>query len=238
MEKIKGNGITKIKDYFKDWNIFEKTYLFGGLILSILSTIIFKGSIISTIYTITYLTNAILSSKGKVESYIFGFIGVFFYGIISYSQKYYGEILISIVLSIPIMIIGVISWFKNRDKENDVIIINTLSKTEITLAILSQVFMFFGYYYLLKYFNTSELIVSALSIVASTLAIYFGARRSEICYYFYIINDFIIITLWLIPIFQGNTPLVSVLMGPLLLFINDIYRVYNWNKLKKEQNTR
>lgn len=33
-----------------------------------------------------------------------------------------------IVLSIPIMIVGFISWLKNRDKDSNVIIINDLSK--------------------------------------------------------------------------------------------------------------
>ena len=45
-------------------------------------------------------------------------------------------------------------WFKNRDKDSNVIIINDLSKKEILLALLSQVVMFWGYYYLLKIFNT------------------------------------------------------------------------------------
>ena len=99
--------------------------------------------------------------------------------------------------------------------------------------------MFWGYYFLLRIFNTELLVIRSLSIVASSLAIYFDATRSELAYYCYIINYFIIFTLWLIPIIiNGETPLISVLIGPILLFIHDVYGVYNWRRLKKKQNKR
>ena len=222
-----------IKNYFKDWNLYEKLYLIVGILTTILVTIITKSSIISMLYVITYITNALLSSKGKPECYIFGFIGILFYGYLSFEQKYYGELLIILFMSIPVMIMGVISWLRNRDDET--IIINTLSKKEIILVLLSQVIMFFGYYYILKLFNTSMLVVSTLSIIMSLLALYFGSRRSELCYYFYILNDIVGITLWLMPILNGEKAMFSVIFGPILLFINDIYGIYNWKRLKKKQ---
>lgn len=36
------------------------------------------------------------------------------------------------------MIIGIISWIKNQDKEDDVVIINTLPKKEVIIAFSSQ----------------------------------------------------------------------------------------------------
>lgn len=59
-----------IYNYFKDWNLFEKLYLFVGIVVGILTSIIFNGTIIDSLYTITYLTTAILMSKGKVESFL------------------------------------------------------------------------------------------------------------------------------------------------------------------------
>ena len=144
-----------IKNYFKDWNLYEKLYLSLGIITTVLVTIISKSSIISMLYVITYITNALLSSKGKPECYIFGFTGIIFYGYLSYQQKYFGELIIIVFMSIPVMIMGVISWLRNRDDET--IIINTLSKKEILLALLSQVIMFFGYYYILKLFQNAYL---------------------------------------------------------------------------------
>ena len=87
------------------------------------------------------------------------------------------------------MIIGIISWLRHQDKEDDVVIINTLSKKEIILVIGSQLFLFWAYYFLLKMFNTDLLILSSCSIVTSVLASYFEARRSELSLFCYIAND-------------------------------------------------
>ena len=224
-----------IYNYFKDWNLFEKLYLFVGIVVGILTSIIFNGTIIDSLYTITYLTTAILMSKGKVESYFIGIISVFFYGIVSYNQGYYGELLITIFLTFPMMIIGIISWLKHQDKDEDVVIISSLSKKEIVFAFSSQLILFWVYYFLLKAFNTDLLMISSLSIVTSVLATYFEARRSELSLFCYVANDLILITLWTIPIINGDTSLISVLIGPMLLLVNDIYGSYNWKRLKDIQ---
>lgn len=227
-----------IYNYFKDWNLFEKLYLFVGIVVGILTSIIFNGTIIDSLYTITYLTTAILMSKGKVESYFIGIISVSFYGIVSYNQGYYGELLITIFLTFPMMIIGIISWLKHQDKDEDVVIISSLSKKEIVFAFSSQLILFWVYYFLLKAFNTDLLMISSLSIVTSVLATYFEARRSELSLFCYVANDLILITLWMIPIINGVTSLISVLIGPMLLLVNDIYGSYNWKRLKDIQKEK
>ena len=224
-----------IYNYFKDWNLFEKLYLFVGIVVGILTSIIFNGTIIDSLYTITYLTTAILMSKGKVESYFIGIISVFFYGIVSYNQGYYGELFITIFLTFPMMIIGIVSWLKHQDKDEDVVIISSLSKKEIVFAFSSQLILFWVYYFLLKAFNTDLLMISSLSIVTSVLATYFEARRSKLSLFCYVANDLILITLWMIPIINGDTSLISVLIGPMLLLVNDIYGSYNWKRLKDIQ---
>lgn len=227
-----------IYNYFKDWNLFEKLYLFVGIVVGILTSIIFNGTIIDSLYTITYLTTAILMSKGKVESYFIGIIGVFFYGIVSYNQGYCGELLITIFLTFPMMIIGIVSWLKHQDKDEDVVIISSLSKKEIVFAFSSQLILFWVYYFLLKAFNKDLLMISSLSIVTSVLATYFEARRSELSLFCYVANDLILITLWMIPIINGDTSLISVLIGPMLLLVNDIYGSYNWKRLKDIQKEK
>lgn len=227
-----------IKKYFEDWNKFEKSFLICGLLTSIISAIIFNGTVIDTLYTSLYLITALLMSKGKVESYFVGFVSVFFYGIVSYNQGYYGELIITAFLTFPIMIIGIISWLRHQDKEDDTVIISSLSKKEITIVLLSQLVLFWIYYFILKAFNTDLLVISTISVVTSVLASYFEARRSELSLFCYIANDLVIITLWSIPIINGQTEIISVLVGPILLLINDIYGSYNWNKLKKQQKEK
>ena len=227
--------IRRIREYFNDWTKFELFFLFFGLSISILSTIIFSGSIIDSLYTSLYFVTALLMAKGKVECYFVGFISVFFYAIISYNQGYYGELLITAFLTFPIMIIGIISWLRHQDKDDNIVLISTLSKKELFLSLILQIPLFFIYYLILKLFNTDLLILSTLSIVTSVLASYYEARRSELSLPCYIANDLVIISLWMIPIINGDTALISVLVGPCLLLMNDIYGTYNWQRLKKKQ---
>lgn len=94
---------------------------------------------------------------------------------------------------------------------------------------------FIGIYWLLKIFDTKELFISSLSVVSSLFAIYLGIRRSKYSFYFYIMNDFILIMLWGIPVLNGMLSLIPMVFNPIINFINDSYGIYNWNKLEEMQ---
>jgi nicotinamide mononucleotide transporter PnuC len=219
---------------FKDWNIFEKLFLLLGTLTACILTFVFKGTWIDLGYTLLYFWTALLLAKGKYACYIIGIISVFFYAYISYTNSYFGEVIIALCCTLPLMIVGLINWLKHQDNTNTVII-KEITKKEIIIVLLSQVLMSFGYYYLLKTFNTNNLLVSTFSIVASIIATYLTARRSEYGFIGFIINDMILITLWSIPVIQGNTSIIPVVICPILLFINDIYGVINWKKIKNGQ---
>ena len=218
-----------------DWTNFEKTFLAFGILTAIATTIGFHGDLVNLLYVISYFVTALLMAKGKVACYFIGFFSTFFYAFVSYNQGYYGELLITLFLTLPIMIVGIISWLRHQNKEEKVVIINSLSKKEIAIAFILQIPLYAIYYLILKQFNTDMLILSALSIVTSVLASYFEARRSELSLWCYIANDLVIITLWLIPVIAGDTALVSVLVGPILLLMNDTYGAYNWRHMKQKQ---
>lgn len=223
-----------MKKLFIDWTKFEIVFLFVGTLLALILTPIFNGTIIDLLYTLLYFWTALLLAKGKYSCYIIGIISTFFYAYVSYTNSYYGEIIISMGCTLPLMIVGLVNWLKHQDNTNTVII-KEITKKELILVLISQVIMFGGYYYLLKYFNTNNLFVSTLSIVASLIATYLTARRSEYGFVGFIINDLILITLWGLPVITGNLSLIPVLLCPMLLLVNDIYGVYNWKRLKEKQ---
>ena len=219
---------------FKDWTKFEKWFLILGTIAAIALTIIFKATWIDLTYTLLYFWTALLLAKGKYFCYIIGIISTFFYAIVSYTNSYYGEVIIAMCCTLTLMIIGLINWLKHQDDTNTVIV-KEVTKKELLLLLVSQLIMFFGYYYLLKAFNTNNLLISTISVVASIIASYLSARRSEYCFVGFIINDLILIILWSIPLFSGNYNIIAIVICPVLLLINDIYGVYNWKRIKRKQ---
>lgn len=219
---------------FKNWTTFEKIFLVLGTIIACVLTFIFKGTWIDLGYTLLYFWTALLLAKGKYSCYIIGIISTFFYAFVSYSNSYYGEVIIAMCCTLPLMIIGLVNWLKHQDSTNTVII-KEITKKELIIVLISQVVLFYGYYSLLKFFNTNNLLVSTFSVIASVIATYLTARRSEHGFVGFIINDIILIVLWSIPVINGNTNIIPVLLCPTLLLINDIYGVYNWKRIKNKQ---
>ena len=218
----------------KEWTKFEKIFLVIGTIIALVLTFMFNGTWIDLGYTLLYFWTALLLAKGKYSCYIIGIISTFFYAYVSYSNSYYGEVIIAMCCTLPLMIVGLINWLKHQDNTNTVII-KEITKKELILVLLSQVIMFFGYFYLLKAFNTSNLLVSTFSVMASIIATYLTARRCEHGFVGFIINDLILIILWGIPVINGELNIIPVVLCPVLLLINDIYGVYNWKRIKKKQ---
>ena len=226
----------KLLNYFHDWNTFEKLYLIIGLTLTVVSTLINGSDALQLIYSSFFLINAILLSKGKAECYFFAIFGTICYIIISFRQHYYGETIINSCLYLPMAIYGLLRWQKSEKTEDNTVLIATLEKKKIIMVILSQLVMMFGYYFILNYFHTENIYLSVLSIMFSVMANYFQAQISVLSLYSYIGVDTVISIMWLIPILQGQTELITVLIAPVLLIISDIYGIYNWHKLQKEQN--
>lgn len=219
---------------FKGWNLFEKILIIVGTIVAVIITFVFKGTWIDLGYTLFYFWTAILLAKGKYSCYIIGILSTIFYSIVAYTNAYYGEVIMDMGGTLPLMIVGLVNWLKHQDNTNTVII-KDMTKKELIIMLLSQVILFTGYYYLLKAFNTANVLASTFSMTSGIIATYLTARRSEYGFIAFIINDIFLIILWGIPVVQGNLNIIPVVLCPILLLINDIYGVFNWKIIKKEQ---
>lgn len=219
----------------KDWTKFEKVLLFTSVILVVLVGIIFKAEILTTICSIVGIITALLLAKGKNLGQIFGLVIVALYSIVSFKNKYYGEVIIYLCIMLPMYIIGIISWLKHQNKETNSVEVNTIKIKEWIIVSIVSILAFIGIYFLLKTFNTSQLFISSLSVIDSLFAIYLGIRRSKYTFYFYIINDLILILLWGMPVVNGSIILLPMVFNPIINLINDSYGIYNWKKLEKLQ---
>ena len=179
---------------------------------------------------------ALLLAKGKNLGQVFGIVITILYSIVSFNNKFYGEVIIYLFMMFPMYIIGIISWFRHKNKETDSVEVNKISKKEWIIVAIVFVAVFVGIYYLLKAFNTNELVVSTISVLASLFAIYLQSRRSRFSFSFYMINDIILMVLWGIPVISGNLILLPMVFNPIINFINDSYGFYNWKKLENQQN--
>lgn len=219
----------------KDWTKFERILLIGSIIIVCIVGFVFKSELLTIFCSIIGIITALLLAKGKNLGQVFGLLITVLYSVVSFKSRYFGEVLIYLCLMFPMYIIGIITWINNKNKETNSVEINTIKKKEWLIVSIIFLFILIGIYYLLKLFDTSELIISTISVIASLFAIYLQIRRSRFSFSFYLINDIILIILWGVPVIKGSLILVPMVINPMINFINDLYGFYNWRKMEKIQ---
>jgi len=221
--------------YFKEWTRFEKILLFGSVLLVSIVGIMFKSDFLTTICSIVGIITALLLAKGKNLGQIFGLLIVALYSIVSFKNGYYGEMIIYLGIMLPMYIAGIISWIKHQNKETNTVEVNDIKLKEWIVLFIASILSFTFIYFLLKSFNTNQLFISSLSVIDSLFAVYLLVRRSKYSFYFYVVNDIILILLWGIPVVTGNILLIPMVFNPLINLVNDLYGIYNWRKLEEKQ---
>ena len=182
----------------KSLSLFEKILWICSL-LSVTISFIFcaEKDYLSLIASVIGVTALIFVAKGDVLGQILTVIFSVFYGIISFSFNYYGEMVTYLGMTAPIALMSVISWLKNPfEKNKPQIKINKISVKEHIFAIFLALVVTVIFYFILSYFNTANIIFSTISVTTSFLASYYMFRRVALYAIAYAMNDIILIILW------------------------------------------
>lgn len=180
-------------------------------------------------------TALIFVSKGNPIGQIFTLIFSVFYGIISYSFGYYGEMITYLGMSAPIAIWAFISWIKNPYQANQKEVkVNSLSLKEWCFFFVTSVLVTGAFYFILRALHTTNLIVSTISVLTSFMAAYLMARRSRFYAICYGLNDIVLIVMWSIASYESITYLPMVICFIAFLAM-DMYGFIHWSVMKKRQ---
>ena len=109
-----------------------------------------------------------------------------------------------------------------------------MTKKKFAAALAITFVVTVAFYFILKAINTSELIVSTVSIATSCLASVLSFLRSPYYALAYTANDIVLIILWVIAATSSISYLPMVVCFVAFL-ANDIYGYINWNSLKRKQ---
>ena len=222
-----------MKKIFKDWTKFEKMLLLISVFLISVLGIITKSAILTVVVSLIGITCALMQAKGKVISQFIGVLEAILYSILSFQNQYYGEVIIYMAVVIPTYLFGIYSWITNKDRDTGTVIQKIFAIKEWIVLLILNVILFILLYIVLQYFNTNQLIISTLSMLASLTATYLIAKRNKYSFLFYSINDVILLILWGIPVIKGEISLIPILIEPSLLLISDTYGWKNWNENEK-----
>ncbi len=226
--------MTKLKNYFSKTDI---TVWLSSVILIITSFCIFdKESYLTLCASLIGVTSLIFNAKGNPFGQFLMVIFSLLYGIISYTFAYYGEMITYLCMTMPMAIFALISWLKNPFNGNKAEVkVNSITTKETIFMWLITVLITAVFYFILKFFNTSNLVPSTLSVTTSFLAVYLTFRRSPYFAVAYATNDIILIILWILASFS-DIRYISVVVCFVSFLFNDIYGFISWQKMKTRQS--
>ncbi len=225
-----------MKKFLKSITLTEWLIWSISVISIIICFFIFKNT--QYLYLIASLIGAtalLFVSKGNPIGQFLTIVFSVFYGIISYSFSYYGEMITYLGMSAPIALWALIAWLRNPYKGNkSEVTVNSLSKKEWCLFLTAAVVITVLFFFILQALNTSNLIISTVSILTSFLAAYLTARRSRFYAIGYGANDIVLIIMWSMASYENITYLPMVICF-IAFFALDTYGFINWSIMNKKQ---
>lgn len=181
------------------------------------------------------VTALVFVSKGNPLGQVLTIVFSVFYGIISYSCRYYGEMITYLAMTTPMAIVALVLWLRNPYKGNkNEVKVNNLSAKEWCLFALLSVAITAAFYFILQALNTANLIVSTVSVFTSFAASYLTARRSRFYALGYAANDIVLVVMWILQTNIDITYLPMVVCFAAFLSL-DIYGFINWTIMSRKQ---
>lgn len=182
------------------------------------------------------VTALVFVSKGNPLGQVLTIIFSVFYGIISFSCKYYGEMITYLAMTAPMAIVALISWLRNPYKgDKSEVEVNKLSVKEWCLFTALTVAVTVAFYFILQALNTANLIVSTVSVLTSFAASYLTARRSRFYALGYAVNDIVLVVMWVLQTVADVTYLPMVVCFVAFLIL-DAYGFINWTRMFRKQS--
>lgn len=227
-----------MKKILKNWNWFEIIFLIVSYIALTLCFVLgTEKHTFSFIVSLVGVSSVMLVAKGLTIAPIVSIIYNILYATLSVTQKYYGETIIYTVIMIPLSIISLVSWVKNKNGgKGEQVQVNKISKKEYLILSLVIVALTIGFYFLLKALHTNELIVSTISLVAPVISAYLMLRRSSYYAICFIVSNAVLIVLWGLSIKTAGAGFLPTICSFVIFTVLDIYGLIHWKQEGKRQN--
>ena len=91
------------------------------------------------------------------------------------------------------------------------------------------------FYFILKHFDTANIIPSTISVTTSFMAVYLTFRRCPTFALAYAANDIVLIVLWILASCMDMRN-ISVVVCFIAFLLNDVYGYISWQRMKKRQS--
>ena len=210
----------------KTW--FDWLFLAVGLLLQVVVYLLHPAGTMIIISGLAGVFSVVLTSQGKISAYMFGFVQVITYIVISYEERLYGEAAINIFYFVS-MIYGVIAWRRRYVAEEGsgahTLLTRRLSAVwRVVLLCVAVAGSVLTALLLGRYTDDSQPWLDAFTTVPSIVAQLLMVSRYREQWYLWMLVDVLAVWMWCVA---DNWS-----MAALYAFwcFNCIYGYYNWRK--------
>ena len=215
----------------REWSIW-----LGSIIIVLISNLATKDfDLLTLVAALTGVTSLIFAAKGNVWGQVLMILFSILYGIISFRFRYWGEMMTYLGMTLPMAVWSTITWIENPSENNgNEVQIQSLSKKHIVALCISGIIVTAVFYYILKSFNTPNIIFSTISIITSFIAASLTMLRSSYYAVWYAVNDVVLIILWVLASLK-DPAYIPVVVNFSIFFMNDMYGFMSWKQMELEQ---
>lgn len=224
----------KLNKYFSGTDISLWTF---SVLLIVVSFVIFdRDNYLTLCASLCGVTSLIFNAKGNPIGQLLMVIFSLLYGIISFGFSYFGEMITYLGMTMPMAIVALIAWLKNPYNGNKAEVkVNSITYKETVFMCALTAVVTIIFYYILRYFNTANILPSTLSVTTSFVAVYLTFRRNPYFALAYAANDIVLIILWILASLS-DTRYISVVVCFTAFLLNDIYGFISWERMKLRQS--
>lgn len=222
----------KIKNFFSDWTIFEKCWLFlsAGIIISL--SFVWGDSVIALISSIAGVISVVLCAKGKILNYAFGMVQALTYAYLCFNARIYGEVMYNLLM-VPMIIIGFLSWKKNMAEDNAEVKARNLTVKGWIILVIATICAIAAYCGILQLLGGEFAFTDATSTVLSVIATVLMITRFSEQWLMWILVNIVSVILWIQVLAGGDLNAITLLVMWSAYLFNSVYGYTNWRKMSK-----
>ena len=214
---------------------FDRILWAAALAVVLVSGIIGRGSAVAVTAPLIGVTALVFLAKGDVLGQLLNVIFAIFYAVVSYTQRYYGEMITYVGMTAPMAAMAVISWLRHPFKDGEPQVrVARLTPVMRALIVPLTVAVTAAFYFILRALGNASLAVSTVSVATSFLASYLTFCRSSYYALAYAANDIVLITLWIIAS-RDDISYLSMVACFLMFLICDLYGFISWRRMEASQ---
>ena len=199
------------------------------LIISAISGILSNDFLIGGTILLTGLLCAYFASEGKRINYILGLINYLLMGYVAFKNNLYGIFFFYLFVFSPLQVKGFITWNKNLDNDNNVIVREFSFNNSIIIALSCIVGSILLGYLLtlipsqrLAFMDSSSNCINLCGVILMIL-------RFKESWWIWLINNIIDLIIWIITVANGGKGAIMMLLVSIGYLLINIYGVIKWN---------